>query len=51
MRADLGAFFDHDDRHVAALFCGALLETDRGREPGRTRADDHHVEVHCLAGG
>jgi hypothetical protein len=32
VRPDLGSFFDHDDRHVAAAFCGALLEADRGRE-------------------
>ena len=27
-----------------------LLEPDRGREPGRPGADDHHVELHRLAG-
>ena len=33
------------------LFRGALLQADGGGEAGRTRADDHHVEVHRLAGG
>jgi hypothetical protein len=44
---DLRALFDHDHRGLGRQ----LLEPDRGREPGRPGADDHHVELHGLAGG
>src|SRR4051794_3204451 len=47
MRADLRAFFHHDDREIGI----ELLEADRGREAGGARADDHHVEIHALARG
>ena len=49
--ADLRAFLDHDHGDVAARLRRALLEADRGGEPGRTRAHDDHVEVHRLTGG
>ena len=47
MRADLGALLDHHDGDVGR----ELLQPDRGGEPGRAGADDHHVEFHRLAGG
>ena len=47
MGADLGALLDHHHRDVGRK----LLEPDRGGEPGRPGADDHHVELHRLAGG
>ncbi len=47
MRADLGAFLDHD--HID--FGRDLLELDGGGEPGGARADDHDVELHRFAGG
>src|SRR5215471_7543379 len=47
VRPDLGAFFDHDHGGVGRK----LFEPDRGGEPGRPGADDHHVELHRLAGG
>jgi hypothetical protein len=47
VRADLGALLDHDHAEVGR----ELLEPDRGGEPGGPGADDHHVELHRLAGG
>jgi hypothetical protein len=47
MRADLGPLLDDDHRGLGRQ----LLELDRCGEPGRSGADDHHVELHGLAGG
>ena len=47
MRADFRAFFDDDHREIRRK----LLESDRGGEPGRPGANDHHIELHRLAGG
>ena len=47
MRADLGALLDHDHGGVGR----DLLEPDGGGKAGGARADDHHVELHRLAGG
>ena len=45
MRADLGAFFDHDDAQIGI----ELLEPDRRRQAGWAGADNHDVEFHGLA--
>ena len=44
MRADLGAFLDHDDARIRR----DLLQADGGGETGRPRADDHDIEIHAL---
>ncbi|GAB1382238.1 hypothetical protein MASR1M50_05570 [Burkholderiales bacterium] len=49
MRARLRAFFQHHHRHVLALFGGALLDADGGRQAGRPGADDDHVVFHGFA--
>jgi hypothetical protein len=46
MGADFRALLHHDDREVGI----DLLEADGGGEPGGPRADNHHIEFHCLAG-
>src|SRR3954468_7582824 len=46
VRADLGSLLDHDHAGLGRK----LFEPDRGREPGGPRADDHHVEFHCVTG-
>ena len=46
MRAWLRAFFQNDHRHVAAFFCGQLLEANRGGQPGRAASDHDNVVVH-----
>ena len=48
--ADFGALLDDDDRDVGAGGRGVLFQADGGREARRAGADDHHVEVHRLAG-
>src|SRR5262245_40771801 len=47
MRADLRPLLDHDHAGLGR----ELPELYRGGEPSRSRADDHHVELHRLAGG
>ena len=47
MRADLRALLQHDHRKLRI----DLLQPDRGGEPRRSRADDHHVELHAFAFG
>ena len=49
VRADLGTLFEHDDAHVLAGFCRALLEAYRRGETGGAAADDHDVVFHCFA--
>jgi hypothetical protein len=46
VRPDLGALLDHDHRDLGI----ELLQADRGSEPGRPGAHDHHVEIHRLPG-
>ncbi len=46
MRADLGAFFDDANIQFGAGFPRQLLEADRSRQAGRSRPDDHHIELH-----
>ncbi len=45
MRADLAALFQHHDGKLGI----DLLQADRRRKAGRTRTDDHHVELHAFA--
>jgi len=47
MRTDFGALLQHDDGEFGI----DLLQPDRGREAGRTAADNHDVEFHALAFG
>jgi hypothetical protein len=46
----LGAFFEHDDRNLGALFCGQLFEPDGRRQSSRATADDDDVVFHRFAG-
>jgi DNA polymerase len=45
VRTHLAALFHHAHRGVGR----ELLQADRRRQPGRTGAHDHHVELHRLA--
>ena len=45
MRADLRALLEHDDGKLGV----DLLQPDRRGKPGRSGADDHHVEFHAFA--
>ena len=47
MRPDFRSLFDNDHAGVGRK----LLEPDRRGEPGGSRADDHDIELHRLAGG
>ena len=49
MGADLGALLDHAHAEVVVALHGELAKPDRGGEARRTRADDHHVELHGFA--
>ncbi len=46
MRADLRALLHHDDVQLGVEF----LQPDRGRQAGRSGADDHDIEFHGFAG-
>ena len=50
MRADFRTLFHDDDGDFRAGLGRALLQTDRRGKTGRSRANDHHVEVHGLSG-
>ena len=47
--SDFGALFDDANRQVGAVFLAELPQSDRGREPRRSRPDDDHIELHRLA--
>jgi hypothetical protein len=49
VRPQLAAFFEHADRNLPALFRRQLLQPDRGRQAGRTAADDDDVIFHRFA--
>src|SRR5579883_1641399 len=49
MRADLRSLLDDADRDFVALLGRKLLQSDRGRQPGRPATDDHDVVFHALA--
>ena len=49
VRTDFGPFFQNDDTQFLALFVGDLLQAYRGGETGRSRADDHDVDIHAFA--
>src|SRR4051812_29772593 len=49
MRADLRALLQHADADLAVLLCAKLLQPDRGRQPSRPGAHDHHVVIHAFA--
>ena len=44
-RTYFAALFEDDDSELGSLFLLELLETDRGAETRRTRADDAHIDV------
>jgi hypothetical protein len=50
VRAGLGALLQHHDVDLGALLGSQLLQADRGGQPGRATADDHHVVFHRFAG-
>jgi hypothetical protein len=49
MRAYFRALLDHAYAHFALFLDGKLLEADRRRQPGGTRADNDHVVLHRFA--
>ena len=49
VRADFAAFFKNADAQVAPRPSRQLLQADRGRKPGGSGADDHHVIGHGFA--
>src|SRR5205823_4930129 len=49
VRADFAAFFEDADAQVTPRPSRQLLQADRGRKPGGSGADDHHVIGHGFA--